>query len=32
MKQSDIEWNLQTFACWKDKIDYNKTSISPQNN
>ncbi len=32
MEQNDILWNLQHFIFWKDKINYNKTIMSTQNN
>jgi hypothetical protein len=32
MEQNEIEWNLQNFVFWKNRIDYNKLSVSTQNN
>jgi hypothetical protein len=32
MEQNDIRWNLQNLIFWKNKIDYNKTIMSTQNN
>jgi hypothetical protein len=32
LKQNDIWWDLQNLIFWKNKIDYNKTIMSTQNN
>jgi hypothetical protein len=32
IEQNDIRWYLQNLIFWKNKIDYNKTIMSTQNN
>jgi len=31
MEQNDMQWNLQNFIFWKEKIDCNKIIMSTQN-